>query len=351
VNEALSDFVSLLNRLQQRDFIPDTDLLHKAEVVLNAPLFLCGSMKSGTTLLLELLDGHSELIVLPGDSFFWGKLWKDNPPSKELLLSEWDRWLKRMLNPTGQEPFLIFGKGVQPYVEFKQYLNYCYNQLPREWRSIVISVLFSYYCANPARPSNPKVWVEKTPGNEEKVDELIKNFPNARFIHIVRDPRENMASLKKLFATRGWQWEPMGVADTFARSCRLADENQQRFGKDRYHVLTYETLTEKPDQRMTEIADYIGIGWEDGLLHPSVNGLPAHANSMYEDRRITGMVRRSTRDKWRVVLTRSEQRAVLATLPDAQRFGYEWPQTMAQNFLLLLDKGWSKISRSIMSRR
>ena len=144
-----------------------------------------------------------------------------------------------MLNPAGQEPFWLFGEQVQPYVEFRTYLQYRYDKFPSAWRSIAVSLLLSYYCATPARLSAPKVWVVRTPGNEGKVDELVENFPYARFIHIVRDPRENMASLKKLYATRGWQWEPIGVAETLGRSCRLASENQQRFGREQYHVLNY----------------------------------------------------------------------------------------------------------------
>lgn len=351
VEEALTGFVDLVNCVQKRQFSPDAALIAKAQAALDAPVFLCGSMKSGTTLLLELLDGHSELIVLPGDSFFWGKLNRENPPPLDLLQAEWDRWLKRMVNPTGQEPFWIFGDNVQSYVEFRQYLHYWYDKFPSAWRSIIVSVLLSYYCANPARPSNPRLWIEKTPGNEGKVDELVKNFSNARFVHIVRDPRENMASLKKLFATRGWQWEPHGIADTLARSCRLAEENQQRFGGERYYVFNYEALTEKPEKRMAELAKYIGIEWKNSLLKPSVNGRPAHANSMYEDRRITGMVRRATKDKWKSVLTKAEQRAALGTLQEAKKMGYEWQNTLSDSVLLILDKGRAKVRRSLEIRK
>ncbi len=347
VNAALTEFVAQVNAMQKRDFTPDAVLLHRVEAVFDAPLFLCGSMKSGTTLLLELLDGHSEMVTLPGDSFFWGKLWKEDPPLPDELQAEWDRWLKRMLNPTGQEPFQVFGEDVQPYVAFRQYLQFCYDQLPDAWRSIVISVLLSYYCANPVRALEPKVWIEKTPGNEEKIDELVGNFPNARFIHIVRDPRENMASLKKLYATRGWQWDPIGMADTLGRSCRLAGENQQRFGRERYHVLNYEALTEEPAKRMAEVANYIGVKWENSLLKPTINGIPAHANSMYKDRQIKGMIRKATNDKWRSVLTNSEKRAVVGIAHDAKKVGYEWQNTMSDTILLTLEKGWAKAKRSL----
>lgn len=154
------------------------------------PCFLCGYMKCGTTLLLELLDGHPELIVLPGDSYFVDRIVEDDTPQESALQSTWIGWVKRMVNPTGQSPFWIFGKKQKYYIRFYQYLQYWYHQLPNTWRSSVLSVVLAYYCANPAKSSHPRKWVEKTPGNEFRRDKILKHFPNAYFIHIVRDPRK-----------------------------------------------------------------------------------------------------------------------------------------------------------------
>lgn len=350
VAEALTEFVDYINCMLRGKFVPDTILTRKAQSVLDTPLFLCGSMKSGTTLLLELLDGHSELITLPGDSFFLGRMSKEDPPPAILLQEAWDGWVKRIVNPTGQEPFWVFGRDSRPYVAFRQYLQYWYDQFPDSWRSSVVSVMLSYYCANPVRPSAPEMWVEKTPGNELRVDEILKNFPKARFIHIVRDPRENMASLKKLYATRSWQWEPIGTADTLAQSYRMADENQLRIGKKRYHVLNYEALTEELKARMEEVAEFLGIEWQNSLLKPTVNGMPAHANSMYKDRQVTGVVRKATKEKWRSVLTKVEQRAAFGTLQDAKRVGYELQKTLSDSVLLIVDKGRAKM-RNVLTKR
>ena len=41
---------------------------------LSNPVFVCGSQKSGTSLLTQLLDGHDDLIVMPGDSFLWQQM-------------------------------------------------------------------------------------------------------------------------------------------------------------------------------------------------------------------------------------------------------------------------------------
>ncbi|WLE95565.1 MAG: sulfotransferase [Candidatus Electrothrix communis] len=350
VKEALSEFVSLINEMrQQESFVPDPVHTEKAESVIERPVFLCGAMKSGTTLLLELLDGHPELIVLPGDSFVWGRLTKENPPSRKLLQADWDRWLKRMVNPTGQAPFWVFGTKVHPYFEFTQYLQYWYEQFPETWRSSELSVLLSFYCANPSRSSAPRMWVEKTPGNEFNLEVLLENFPDARFIHIVRDPRENLASLKKLYQTRSWRWDPLEVADRIAGSCRLADEYLKKLGQERYHLLTYEQLTERPAATMRELAEFIGIEWYNALLKPTVNSVPAHANSMYEDRQSTGVVRKMTGKKYHSVLTKQEQRIALGTLQDAKKVGYLWEKTLSDSAMLVFSNGWNRMKKIVFS--
>ncbi|MCI5221386.1 MAG: sulfotransferase [Candidatus Electrothrix sp. AR4] len=346
VNRELTRFVDEVNSRQNTIFAPDPTLTCKAQSVLDASVFLCGSMKSGTTLLLELLDNHPELLALPGDSYFTGRISKENPPSTPLLHAAWDDWVKRMVNPTGQEPFWLFGTDISPYVVFRQYLQDWYDSLSDSWYSSFISVLLSYYCANPVRPTNAKMWVEKTPGNELKIADILQIFPTARFVHIIRDPRENMASLKRLYATRKWQWQPMGTADALAKSCRAAVDNQARLGRERYHVLSYEALTEEPAERMAELADFLDIQWDESLLRPTVNGMPAHANSMYKDLQVTGVVRKSSKNKWKTVLTEAEQRMACGTLREAKMVGYDWDVSRKDSLLLLLDRARAKFKRT-----
>ncbi|WP_339136375.1 MAG: sulfotransferase [Candidatus Electrothrix sp. GW3-4] len=347
VQEGLDSFVDYIDQSLEKKFVIDPQLISKVRAVRQQPVFLCGAMKSGTTLLLELLDGHPELITLPGDSFFIGRIQKEKPPSHENLNEAWRGWVKRMVNPTGQAPFWIFGEQVEPYVYFYQALQHWYDQMPDTWRSSVLSVVLAYFCANPSRPLSPKLWVEKTPGNEFKVKEILDDFPSARFIHIVRDPRENLASLKRLYATRNWSWQPAGIADMLARSCRAAAMNQKELGHERYHVLRYEDLTDDPAGHMKRIGGFLGVGWHETMLGPTVNGLSAHANSMYKERQVTGAVRKSPQNKWRTVLTGPEQRMALNTRNSTGELGYSWEITTKDTLLLPLDMIWDKIKRTL----
>jgi hypothetical protein len=123
--------------------------------------------------------------------------------------------------------------------------------------------------------------------------------------------------------------------------------NQKELGRERYHVLRYEDLTENPAEHMKRIAELLGVGWYETMLRPTVNGLSAHANSMYKERQVTGGVRKSPQNKWRTVLTGSEQRMALNTRSSTEALGYFWEVTTKDTLLLPLDMIWDKIKRTL----
>jgi hypothetical protein len=337
----LEEFVQKLDSFEGKLNVSGTvsTLENDLSIVDNA-VFLCGYMKCGTTMLLELMDGHPELIVIPGDSWFVDWVSDKTVPDKESLDSAWNHWIKRMINPTGQDPFWLLGNDPRQYREFKLYLDYWYLQFPASWSSMLVSVVLSYHCSISHSGAVPRSWVEKTPGNEFKVEKALRHFPNAKFIHIVRDPRENMASLKKLYATRCWSWDARGVAGTLAESCRLADINAKKYGAERYHVLRYEDLTKDPDALLKGMIDFLDISWDDCLLKPTINSMVAQSNTMYIDRQVKGVIRSASGGKWRNVLTGAEQRMILCTQRDAARVGYIWKPVMFDVCLNWLSR-WS----------
>ncbi len=75
-----------------------------------------GHMKSGTTLLIGLLDDHPDLLVLPGDSHIFSRMAEFNT----MAFEEFARyWIGRLLNPTGQAPFWCFAtkRSIDAYVD------------------------------------------------------------------------------------------------------------------------------------------------------------------------------------------------------------------------------------------
>ena len=306
---------------------PDDEFITLAEGIQNEAVFLCGFMKSGTTLLLGLLDGHSELNVMPGDSYLINKF-SHILPKKNFSWEEWRKnWFKRMINPTGQKPFWIFGTELSCYARFLRYMDYWIEKLPAEKRKPMLAVVLSYFCTNPHRPKNPKWWVEKTPGNEFKVKDIIKHFPRTKFIHIVREPRDNFASLKRLYASRCWEWDSVGMVRMFSKSFKHAYLNQCQLTNSQYLVISYEDLTANTEAVMKGVTEFLDIAWNESLLKPTINKQPAQANTMYKERRVTGKVRQSGKGRWNDDLSIEEKKTILSILPEARKIGYDWEMT------------------------
>lgn len=335
MHELLDQLLPLIDTSHDNYETPDNEHVILSEKFKDNSIFLCGSMKSGTTLLLGLLDGHNELNVMPGDSYLINKF--SHPlPKRKYSWNDWrENWLKRMINPTGQKPFWIFGSDLSCYSEYLHYMDYWIEQLPAEERRPILSAVLSYFCANPNRPRAPGWWVEKTPGNEFKTKAILKHFPHAKLIHIVRDPRENFASLKRLYSSRGWSWDYIGMVRLLAQSMRAAYINQKRLGESRYLIINYEELTHNTREVMERVTDFLDISWDDTLLRPSINSQPAQANTMYKDRQITGLVRKSEKSKWAKELSRDEVLTISSIRSEARKFAYDWEITWL-NYLEML---------------
>lgn len=322
--------------------VPDDELVEKARSMQERGVFLCGPMKSGTTLLLELLDGHRQLNVLPGDSWLWVRF-SDVAKRETFSIEEWRKhWLKRFVNPTGQKPYWLFGENEQNYSSFLDYMDFWYADLPDVFRRPALAVVCSYFCANPQRSMMAETWVEKTPGNEFKTDSIVEHLPSAKFIHIVRDPRENFASIKRLYRTRKWTWDARGTARSLSESFDAAVKNREKLGGNNYLIVRYEDLTSAPSKIMESVVEFLGIDWDDSLLTPTVNTQLAKANTMYKDRQVTGVVRRSTHDKWRQELSLFEQGLIHQTRDHAEKVGFSWEMNGLDCCLKLLF-GWTMI--------
>jgi len=322
---ALAEYVAALDALRPRPLVPEPGLVAEARGVAGRPVFVCGAMKSGTTLLLELLDAHPELVVLPGDSHML-----DPRAQARYHVASAAWWVPVLVNPRGQAPFWFLGASDAAYAAFVAWLEWWRAELPAgEPRSAFLAYVLALHCANPRRAPRPRAWVEKTPGNELRVRELLAWYPRARFLHVVRDPLENLASLKELFRQRGWRWKAWSAAThawRLARALAAGARAARSLGPSRWVVVRYEELAADPRAGMKRVADVLDLGWDECLVVPTVNGEPSQPNSMYRERLgVRGAVLPAVAGRWRTGLTAREARVARVILAaTARRWGYAW---------------------------
>jgi hypothetical protein len=111
--------------------------------------------------------------------------------------------------------------------------------------------------------------VLKSPPHTARVPTLLKLFPAARFVHIVRDPYavypSTLHTWRVLFAAHGLQppaWEtlPEYILGTFERMYRAFEEARPLISPGRLHELRYEDLVRDPLGQLEEVYRQLGLG-------------------------------------------------------------------------------------------
>jgi hypothetical protein len=112
----------------------------------------------------------------------------------------------------------------------------------------------------PAGPA--RFFLEKTPDHCLDGDAILHTFPNARFIHLIRDARSVAASL--LRGSKGWaaDWAPNTATDAafmWAERVRAGQAIGERLGPERYLELRYEDLRSAPEDSVAGILRWLGL--------------------------------------------------------------------------------------------
>lgn len=292
--------------------------------------FICGHRKTGTTLLVALLDNHPEVMTIPSDSgFFYGyyPLYENTTYSidekKQRILEICIRPFKELIDSLEGSRKIYFA--IQDMEQ--AFLNNC-KQSNGETKNLLIAMAMAYRDASPLDKTCHKRWIEKTTSTEIYAADIKKWFPKAKFIHLIRDPRDNFGSLKS-----GWEKRYKQFNDRIERllqshiergklGMELARWNKERFGKEEYLVVKYEDLTENPERVMREIANFLNISFLETLLKPTIWGIPWPGNN-FDGIKFKGVSKVNV-NRWRERITPEEASVIEFYFSDIMEFfGYK----------------------------
>jgi len=124
-----------------------------------------------------------------------------------------------------------------------------------------IELLFRRLAGERARKKPEAVWFgEKTPAHVHRVSDIVEVLPNARFIHVVRDVRDVVASM--LDAARSWSPNPKATAATAAETWRRAVTAGLRAEErwpEKFMRVRYEDLAEDGTTTIRRLFDFLDI--------------------------------------------------------------------------------------------
>jgi hypothetical protein len=150
-----------------------------------------------------------------------------------------------------------------------------------------------------ARLGRPR-WGDKSLHTERYADRVFEHFPDARIIHMVRDPRDRYASvLKRWKKVRGGAGASTAA---WIASIQLGERNRQRH-PDGYRLLRYEDLAARPEETLRDICAFIGEPYDPRMLamEGASDFRDAGGNSSYAPH-AAGTISTSSIGRYRAVL-------------------------------------------------
>ena len=140
---------------------------------------------------------------------------------------------------------------------------------------------------------------------EEFVTPLLETFPQMKTIQIIRDPRAIIASRTKT-THLSHNYPLYFMLKHWRKSFAYALYNSYHY-PDRFKLIRYEGLTEKPEETMEKIADFIGGEYESKMVNLNYyrdgKGDSWTDNSAYDS---ANKITAKYKDKWKDVLSKKE---------------------------------------------
>ncbi len=210
---------------------PRADWTRDLEVI-----FLIGAPRSGTTWLQAMLASHPAVYTGP-ETFFFGTF---GAAEQEFLRPKERR------------------VGLGEYLSQSEFYAFMADLF---WRSI---------SALPPPAGKPRFFLEKTTHHGERGDFILKTFPRARFIHLVRDARAVVASLLRASHDWGKSWAPSRVRRATLIWCNLVQSSRSIRSlvpdASQYTEVKYEELRRAPERGLADLFRWIGVEADRALV-------------------------------------------------------------------------------------
>jgi hypothetical protein len=304
------------------------------------PIFIGGMARTGTTLVSRILSRHKEIYILNETHLIreMGELLIGGVFAQKVD----DAMLWQLTN----QFLTIQKKGYYNKNAYEQYhtdaTQIIEKYLSSDDRNIstFLKTLFVHEWNR-----NGKKWGgDQTPNHIFHIDNLIKLFPNAKFIHTIRDPRAVVLSQKNKWkaAKRKGQPKyeilrtrisnhPATQSLLWKKSIIAADLARKKYGKKKFHDIQFEDLSNDAQGVVKRLCHFLGITFEKDMLEVTLS-MSSNIISHTEAKGIN----RDVVDIWRHKLSETEIFIVdLICSKEAEKQGFKKDNARPNVFSLL----------------
>lgn len=235
--------------------------------MLPAPIFLVGAERSGTTMLRLMLGHHSQLAWVSEFEYAVDRVpATDGWPNLEAYYE----WLST------NRAFLVHGFTIDRSLTYPQLVNSFLQQRQQTAQKPLIGATVHRH-----------------------FDRLLRIWPDARLIHIVRDGRDVARSNIKM----GWAGNPWTGSIRWQQAEQLWDRCCDRIPPDQRLDLTYEDLIKTPETILRQICSFLQMPYDAAMFN-------------YADQTVYNRPDPAYLDQWRQKLSPAQIQLVEARIGD-----------------------------------
>ena len=212
------------------------------ELKQDPPFFVVGSARSGTTLLRLILNSHPKLAVPPESRFIIEFL----PRSEDVNVRE---YLDSLAGHRRFQSWHVDIDKVRDLIGPHERVPY----------NVAIEKTFGAFAAEHGKSR----WGDKTPRYVENIPQLVSLFPDAQFIHLVRDGRNVALSYAET------DFGPKTIAKAariWQRRVGRGMQDGRPLGPARYTEVKYEDLVADSEAVVKDICSFLGVEFDQKMF-------------------------------------------------------------------------------------
>lgn len=214
-----------------------------------SPVFVIGFQRSGTTLLRLMLNNHPDLAIPLDTTGLWSRT--------EAQLSSYGD----LTQPEAREG-LVASLLQEERIRLWE-IPLTASDVLNRWTNGEFSGLIAAFYQSYAAYWGKRYWGDKDPGNMLRIGQISRWFPQARFLHIIRDGRD--ACLSQLRQDFGYD-DVLPCASAWREQIWWVREVGVVMGPQRYFELRYEDLVNAPEPHLRAICQFLGLDYSEQML-------------------------------------------------------------------------------------
>jgi hypothetical protein len=227
------------------------------------PIFIIGSPRSGTSLLRLLLTSHSEIVIPPECGFI---VW---------LHQKYSNWAARdAIDSSLRCQFLdeLFAcKKFDTWALNRMALDsLIIKQKPADYATLC-ALIYTAYSHQHSRSTT--IWGDKNNFYIDFLPTLNEIYPEARFLHIVRDGRDVACSYREVMQNKSaspyapkLKTDIESIAIEWSANVLKVADSLNRLSNPRKMTVHYEDMVQKPESVLSSICSWLSLTYEPRML-------------------------------------------------------------------------------------